>query len=118
MNDLVSAQKGNRVAFREIIKEHKSMVFSMAWYYIYNRELAEDIAQEVFIHLYGRIKDIRDCTHLRYWLRKATYHRCIDRIRQKGRLDTDLFDEEQWGCCAPQESADPFLDHNCLIHSG
>lgn len=57
------------------------MVFSLAYHYLHDRGLAEDIAQDVFLHLYRNLGALQTPEHLKFWLRKVACHRCIDHAR-------------------------------------
>ena len=59
------------------------MVFSIAYHFLRDRWLAEELAQEVFLHLYKNLRAIQSSSHLVYWLRKVTSHRCIDQARRQ-----------------------------------
>ena len=45
--------------------------------------MAEDLAQDVFLELYRNLGSIKSGGHLRFWLRKVTCHRSIDRVRRR-----------------------------------
>src|SRR5437879_8220142 len=59
------------------------MVFSIAYHFLRDRWLAEELAQEVFLHLHKNMRAIQSPSHLVYWLRKVTGHRCIDQARRQ-----------------------------------
>jgi DNA-directed RNA polymerase specialized sigma24 family protein len=48
---LERAVQGDAAAFADIVTAHQAMVFSIAWHYLQDRSLAEDVAQEVFLEL-------------------------------------------------------------------
>jgi RNA polymerase sigma-70 factor (ECF subfamily) len=79
---LSRAKNGDQMAFAELVREHQAMVFSLAHYFLRDRATAEDLAQEVFIHLYQNLSSIESPAHLKHWLRKVTGHRCIDHSRK------------------------------------
>ena len=81
---LAQAARGDAAAFASLVREHQGMVFSMAYHFLHDRALAEDVAQEVFLHLYQNLRSIQSPAHLKFWLRKVASHRCIDQTR--GRL--------------------------------
>jgi len=89
---LARAQSGDQAAFTELVHEHQSMVFSIARHFFRDRALAEDLAQEVFLHLYQHLAAIESPAHLKFWLRKVTGHRCIDYSRRH-KLKTVSVDE-------------------------
>jgi RNA polymerase sigma-70 factor, ECF subfamily len=75
---LARAKSGDQTAFAELVREHQAMVFSLARYFLRDRETAEELAQDVFLSLYQNLASIESPAHLKYWLRKVTGHRCID----------------------------------------
>src|SRR4029453_2135446 len=79
---LSRAKDGDHTAFADLVREHQAMVFSLAHYFSRDRATAEDLAQEVFIHLYQNLRSIESPAHLRFWLRRVTSHRCIDHARK------------------------------------
>ena len=105
---LAKAVTGDQGAFAGLVKEHQGMVFSVAYHFLHNQALAEEVAQEVFLHLYQNIAAIESPAHLTFWLRKVTSHRCIDQTRKRhGRHQVSLED-------APEQSvgfaeSDPIL---------
>jgi len=65
--------------------EHQSMVFSIALRILGDRFLAEETAQDVFLELHAKLDELASDDHVLHWLRRATVHRAIDRIRQRDR---------------------------------
>lgn len=80
---LAQAKNGDQTAFAELVREHQAMVYSLARYFLRNSATAEDLAQDVFIHLYQNLTSIESPMHLKFWLRKVTGHRCIDYARRQ-----------------------------------
>ncbi len=80
---LAQAKNGDQTAFAELVREHQAMVYSIARYFLRDGAIAEDLAQEVFIHLYQHLSSIESPDHLKFWLRKVTGHRCIDYARRQ-----------------------------------
>ncbi len=61
------------------------MVFSIALRILGDRFLAEETAQDVFLELHAKLDELESDDHVLNWLRRATVHRSIDRIRQRER---------------------------------
>ncbi len=59
------------------------MVFSLALRFLRNREVAEELAQDVFLQCYRQIDRIEDAAHACSWLRRAICHRSIDELRKR-----------------------------------
>jgi len=74
---------GDSSAFGEIIREHQSMVYSLALHFLRSPSMAEDLAQEVFLELFRNLAKIKSGAHLRFWLRRVACHRSIDRVRRR-----------------------------------
>ena len=84
---------GDQLAFAELVRQHQGMVFSLAYHFLRDRWLAEELAQEVFLNLHQNLSAIKSPAHLTFWLRKVTSHRCIDQARrQKVRPQVSLED--------------------------
>ena len=89
--------------FEQLVGEHQSMVFSLAWRMTGDRGLAEEIAQDVLLELDRHLPHLGSANHARYWLRQVTLHRSTDALRRRrtkaASLGTDVWDEleEQHG---------------------
>ena len=106
---LTRCTQGDPSAFGEVVREHQSMVYSLALHFLRDPGVAEELAQEVFLELYRSLAGIKSAAHLRFWLRKVACHRAIDYARRRG---TDgalsLDDIPEPAAVAP--AADPLLE--------
>lgn len=59
------------------------MVFSLALRFLRNREIAEELAQDVFLQCYQQFDRLEDAAHASSWLRRAICHRSIDELRKR-----------------------------------
>ena len=71
--------------FADLVREHQAMVFSMAWHFLHDRALAEEVAQEVFLSLHRNLASIKSAAHALFWLRKVAAQRAIDEGRRRRR---------------------------------
>jgi RNA polymerase sigma-70 factor (ECF subfamily) len=69
--------------FGELVRLHQSMVYSLAWRFLHDRGLAEEVAQEVFLSLHRNLRRIESPAHAVSWLRKVTAQRAIDEGRKR-----------------------------------
>ncbi len=65
------------------------MVFSIARRIVHDPPLAEEIAQDVFLELYGRLASFSSREQVLHWLRRVTVHRSIDQARRRPRRPHD-----------------------------
>jgi RNA polymerase sigma-70 factor (ECF subfamily) len=70
-------------AFAEVVEMNKSMVFSIAWHFLRDQALAEELAQDVFLQLHRSWASMKSAEHVVFWLRKVTSNRCIDVVRRR-----------------------------------
>ena len=111
---LARSAGGDEDAFAGLVREHQGMVFSIGCHFLRDATLAEELAQEVFLHLYRNLRSIESPSHLVYWLRKVTTHRCIDqarRARLRPRVGLDQAPEPRTG----PDGRDPLLTGHYLI---
>jgi RNA polymerase sigma-70 factor (ECF subfamily) len=71
------------------MREHQSMVFSIARRIVRDPALAEEIAQDVFLELYEQLPSLASEEHVVHWLRRVTVHRSIDQARRRLRRPQD-----------------------------
>ena len=103
---LAKAAQGDHQAFAQIVRAHQTMVFSIAFHFLQNRALAEEVAQEVFLELYQALLSIESSAHMTYWLRRVAVHRSIDQGRRR-RPEVAMDDVPEPGADAPER--DPLL---------
>jgi RNA polymerase sigma-70 factor, ECF subfamily len=71
------------------MREHQSMVFSIAQRIVHDPSLAEEVAQDVFFELYSQLPSLASQEHAVHWLRRVTVHRSIDAARRRLRRPQD-----------------------------
>lgn len=76
------ARSGDRGAFGSLVREYQSLVYSIAFHFLRNSALAEEIAQEIFLEMFRNLDAIQSKDHLLHWLRRTTLNRCIDQSRK------------------------------------
>jgi len=84
----------NEHEFRALVEEHQSMVFSIALRILGERGVAEEIAQDVFLELYGALGKVESAEHAKFWLRRVTVFRATDGLRRRAKRPE--FRAEEW----------------------
>jgi RNA polymerase sigma-70 factor (ECF subfamily) len=98
--------RSSAAAFPALVREHQSMVFSLACHFLRDPAVAEEIAQEAFLRLYQNLAAIESRQHMLRWLRKVTWRLCIDEIRRRPSHKAVRLDEAA-ELCAPNSESDP-----------
>ncbi len=69
-------------AFRSLVESYQDQVLNTCYRFLYNREDAEDVAQEVFIEVHRSIAGFREDAKLSTWLYRIAVTRSLDLIRK------------------------------------
>jgi RNA polymerase sigma-70 factor, ECF subfamily len=94
--------------FEQLVDEHQSMVFSLAWRMTGDRGLAEEIAQDVFLELDRNLARIDSPLHACNWLRRVTMSRSADALRRRRVRSMDMWVEiEEHHGAIPDERLNP-----------
>ena len=94
--------------FGELMREHRKMVFSVAYHFLHDRDLAEEIAQDVFLSLHRNLAGLQSAAHAGFWLRKVAVQRSIDAARKRTRRPQVAL-EDVAEPAARAASSDPML---------
>jgi RNA polymerase sigma-70 factor (ECF subfamily) len=100
--------KVDNAAFAGLVRKNQGMVYSIAWNYLRNHAVAEEVAQEVFLELHRALDRIESEEHATRFLRKVAAHRSVDegrRARHRPRVGIDQVGEPG----APAKQKDPML---------
>jgi RNA polymerase sigma-70 factor (ECF subfamily) len=71
--------------FKNIYEQHKRMVFNVALHYVWKREDAEEVTQDVFIKVFEGLNQFRSESQLRTWIYRITVNTAIDFLKAKQR---------------------------------
>src|SRR3954462_14426175 len=102
---LMQARAGDRQAFAELVRAHQGSVFSIGYRMLNRRDVAEDLAQDVFLQLYRKLESIESMEHLGFWLRRVASNLAIDWLRRVPYASTQPL-EDGAEVAAPQREDD------------
>ncbi|MCC7264185.1 MAG: RNA polymerase sigma factor [Candidatus Latescibacteria bacterium] len=68
--------------FKKLCSQHQHRVYTFAYYYLGNREDAEDVTQEVLIRLWERGQQVEG-EGLPAWITRVTRNACLDALRKR-----------------------------------
>ena len=79
------AQRGDEVAFAEILRAYRAPVFNYVVRVVGNRSLAEDLTQEVFLRVFQGLPRFSQRCKFTTWLFQVTKNRVLDELRAQER---------------------------------
>jgi RNA polymerase sigma-70 factor (ECF subfamily) len=80
-SDVAPVPDERTAALERLMTEYGTKVLHLAYYYLKDRHLAEDVAQEVFIKAYKHWDAFRGDSSAYTWLYKITVNLCRDKAR-------------------------------------
>lgn len=85
--------KGDIRAFERIVRKYNSIVFTLSFRILKNREEAEETAQDVFLKAYRSLNTFNSKSKFTTWLYRIAYNESLNKLRS-GKKYTDTSDLE------------------------
>ena len=83
---IARASQGDMASFEELYKATASFVYNVALRVVNNRQDAEEVAQEVFLAVYRKLKDFRFEASFKTWVYRITVNRAINFSKKNSRM--------------------------------
>jgi len=77
--------------FDEIFRKYYSMLCIIAYDYVGEKSLAEEMVQDTFLHVWEKRRSIQVTPAIKYFLVKSTQNTCLQYLRKK-KLETQNMD--------------------------
>lgn len=74
-----------RKHFERMIRPHLAHLYRLSFRFTGKREDAEDLVQDLLIHLFPKVDEMRTIVELKPWLSRCLYNRYIDTCRRAAR---------------------------------
>lgn len=87
------AQKGDKIAFEQLVMKYDRHVLNIAHAYRNNKDEADDIYQEVFLRVYKGLKNFQSRSKFSTWLYRITVNVCIEQKRKEKVRDHESLDK-------------------------
>jgi len=98
---VLSAQRGEREAFSELVRRHQRRAYVVARAIVVNHEDAEDAVQEAFLHAYRALARFQPDQAFGAWLHRIVANAALDITRRRKVREADEL---------PESVASPFRD--------
>ncbi len=99
--------EGNREAYRSIVEKHQDFVFTIVRRIIATREDAEEVAQDVFVKAYEKLRDFKGEARFSTWLYRIAYNAAISHTRKR-KVEFPAGDDERIDRAAGDEVSNEF----------
>lgn len=91
--------KENERQFADIVRQHKSSIYSVCYMFAKDADEADDLFQEVLIDLWKGMDSFRQESKISTWIWRVSFNTCISADRKKKRkkevrlsMDVNLFE--------------------------
>ena len=109
---VTAARQGDAEAFRRIVETYQRTVYGIAYGMTLHHADADDLAQEVFVALWGALGSIDTSRPLLPWLRRTTINRCINWFNKKRRRSETALNADVMASSARWHSDEPAPDEH------
>jgi RNA polymerase sigma factor (sigma-70 family) len=79
LNEITNLSKEDQIVW--LMEEYGDMVIRLAFTYVKQKQLAEDISQEVFISCYKNLTTFQNKSSYKTWIYRITVNKCKDLLR-------------------------------------
>jgi RNA polymerase sigma-70 factor, ECF subfamily len=114
------AQRGDKLAYGELVKRFSASVYAMALTRVRDPLEAEELAQEVFVHGMKKLPQLRDPRCFAGWLRRITARMAINRLTRRGPVsgaDPEILDNVQARTTLPPDEME-LGERKVELHEG
>ncbi len=101
--------EGDQYTFNTLVQRHKEKVRNIIYLTLGNRDMVDDIAQEVFLTVYKNLQNFRFESQFTTWLYRVTVNKCKDQLRKMKirKIFSPIKDsEEELGYTSSHDSSD------------
>ena len=111
------AQQGDAEAFSLLVHRHQHLVYNLAFRFMRDGVLAEDMAQDAFLKAFRQLKGFRGDCSFSTWMYRVTASVCLSELkRRKKRKEVELlpFHDKGHQPCAHETADLPELIRGCI----
>lgn len=94
------AQRGDTVAFEELVARHRDKIYARAFSMVRNEDDAVDLSQEAWVKAWQRLKQFQGESSYVTWMTRIVINLCLDHLRKVKRHraeSIELMEEESGG---------------------
>ena len=96
---VAAAQKGDMVAFEELVARHRDKIYARAFSMMRHEEDALDLSQEAWVKAWQRLVQFHGESSFATWMTRIVINLCLDQLRKQKRMRAESIEklEEESG---------------------
>jgi len=87
------AQKGDMLAFEELVARHRDNIYARCYTMLRNEEAALDLSQEAWVKAWQRLAQFQGDSSFATWATRITINVCLDQLRKNKRQRAESIEE-------------------------
>jgi RNA polymerase sigma-70 factor, ECF subfamily len=87
---IAQARTGDKDAYRLLVEAYQDRLFGLVVSMVKNRELAEDLSQEIFVKAFFALSKFEGGSAFYTWLFRVASNHCLDHLRKRKLSETSL----------------------------
>ncbi|MGD9078919.1 MAG: RNA polymerase sigma-70 factor [Desulfobacterales bacterium] len=108
---MLKVKEGDRVAFEILMRKYYPRILNFVYRFLGNRQLSEDLTQDVFLKVYKNARRYRPRSKFQTWLFTIAKNSCLNELRRNRRqmasLEESITPDER---VQKKEISDPHAD--------
>ena len=88
-----AAQRGDMVAFEELVRRHRDKIYARAFSMVRHEDDALDLSQETWVKGWQRLKQFQGEASFVTWMTRIVINLCLDRLRKQKRQRAESLDQ-------------------------
>ncbi len=80
---LERCRRGENLAWENLVRLYQGRIFGLCLHYVGNPDDARDVAQEVFVKVYRKLRSCPGAEHFLPWLLTICRNACLDHLRRR-----------------------------------
>ncbi|MEO8687815.1 MAG: sigma-70 family RNA polymerase sigma factor [Solirubrobacteraceae bacterium] len=82
---LAALRRGDEGVFVELVRQHQALMLRVAWRYVRNRTVAEEVVQETWLAVLSGLGGFEGRASVKTWIFRILVNRAITRAQREGR---------------------------------
>src|SRR5437867_5158241 len=88
-----AAQRGDMVAFEELVARHRDKIYARAFSMMRNEDEATDLSQEAWVKGWQRLKQFQGDSSFVTWMTRIVINLCLDQLRKHKRQRAESIEQ-------------------------